>query len=298
MKEIKLDLLPLINKLEAVLRKGFTRELLAGGYQAVFKGKGMEFVGFRDYTPSDDALLIDWKASLRAHKPMVRVLQEERDLSVFFIMDVSDSMLFSSHKKLKCEYAAELLGTLCYAMQQVGDNVGLCMFSDKIVTVLPPGLGSSQFYRIVKSLSNPSLYGGKYDIGWMLLYILSLPFLKNDSILFIISDFIGLRPGWEEPLKIVGLKYDLNLVIVRDPVDMRMPDIGAEIRLSDPFSERRMTINPRDASQIFQTEASEQIARLKRELSKTNSSMLYLETDQDFTGEIFKFFRVRQSKRR
>ena len=297
MKEIKLDLLPLINKLEAVLKKGFTRELLAGGYQSVFKGKGMEFVGFRDYTPNDDAMLIDWKASLRAHKPMVRVLQEERDLSVFFILDVSDSMLFSSHEKLKCEYAAELLGTLCYAMQQVGDNVGLCMFTDRIVTVLPPALGSSQFYRIVKSLSNPSLYGGKYDLSWMLLYILSLPFLKHDSIIFVISDFIGLKPGWEEPLKIVGLKYDLNLVVVRAPIDMRMPNISSQVRLRDPFSERRMTINPMEAKDIYQEESSEQIARMVRELNKTNSSLLYLETDQDFTGEIFKFFRIRKKKK-
>jgi len=86
MKELKIDLFPLINKLEAALKRGFTMDLLAGNYQSVYKGKGMEFVGFREYNPDDDAMLIDWKASLRAHKSVVRLLQEERNITVFFLL--------------------------------------------------------------------------------------------------------------------------------------------------------------------------------------------------------------------
>ncbi len=298
MKEIKIDLLPLISKLEAVLKKGFSRELLAGSYKSVFKGKGLEFVGFREYVPSDDAMLIDWKASLRANKQMVRVLEEERDLSVFFLLDVSDSMLFSSHNKLKCEYAAELVGTLSYAMSQVGDSVGIGLFNDNLVKIVQPSLGRSQFYKIVSILGEPGNYGGKYDINWALKYILSLSFLRKDSIIFIVSDLIGMQPGGEESIKVAGLKYDLNLVVVRDPVDMRLPDIGAEINLSDPYSNKGMMVNPRVTKQAYETESKDQVERIQKELKKTNSSLLFLETDQEFTQEIFKFFRMRQSRKK
>ena len=297
MKEIKIDVLPLINKLEAVLKKGFSRELMSGSYQSVFKGRGMEFVGFREYSQDDDALLIDWKATLRAHKPMVRVLEEERDLSVFFLFDVSDSMLFSSHSKLKVEYAAELLATLSFAMQQVGDSVGMAMFNEKIVKMIMPSVGSGQFYRIVKTLSDPSYYGGKFNLEYSLKYLLNLKFLKKDSILFLISDYIGLNSGWEDAIKIAGLKFDLNLIIIRDPVDMRLPDLGAEIRFSDPFSDKKIMVNPANARTKYEQAVKGQIEKLRMELEKTNSSMILLETDKEFTGEIFKFFKMRQLKK-
>lgn len=296
MKEINVDLLPLIRKLEAVLKRGFSRDLMVGSYRSVYRGKGLEFVGFRDYDSNDDALLIDWMASLRAHKPLVRQLEEERDITIYFLLDVSDKMLFSSHKKLKCEYAAELVGTLSYAMNQVGDNVGLGMFNDRVVKYVLPATGRNQFYKIVRSLTNPSLYGGKFDIANAINYVFSLKFLKQDSVLFLVSDFINLKPGWEYTIKLAGLKYDLTAIVVRDPVDMRMPLIKGEVRLGDPFSNDAMIINPNDLSARYEAEARSQIERLRKELNKTDSSLLVLETDKDFTGEILKFFRMRQQK--
>ncbi len=294
MKEIKVDILPLINKLEAVLKKGFSRELLAGTYQSVFKGKGLEFVGFREYSSEDDALLIDWRATLRAHRSMVKVMEEERDLTVFFLFDVSDSMLFSSHNKLKCEFAAELIGTLSYAMHQVGDNVGMAMFSDRINPVIPPAIGRNQFYRIIRTLKDPSYYGGSFDLNYSLNYILNLGFVPKEAIVFIISDFIGLKPGWENLLKVAGLKYDLSLFVIRDPVDMRLPDMGGEVYLKDPFSPQNVLIDPAQARQDYEQASKSQISRLQTELKKTNSSLLTFETDKDFTGAVFEFFRRRQ----
>ncbi len=294
MKEIKIDLLPLISKLEAVLKKGFSRDMLAGNYQSTYKGKGMEFVGFREYVPSDDAMLIDWKASLKANRMMVRVLQEERNLTVFFLFDVSDNMLFSSTPKLKCEYAAELIGTMCFAMQQVGDSVGVGMFNEKAVKVIPPSVGKNQFYRIVRSLSNPSNYGGKGDVGYALQYLLNLGFLKQDAIVFVISDFIGVKPDFEKYIKLAGLKYDLTLIVVRDPVDMRLPDIEGEVKFSDTHMTQQLMVNPAETKSRYEAEAKAQIARIEKELNKTNSGLLLLETNQDFTGPLFKFFRMRQ----
>ena len=294
MKEIKIDLLPLISKLEAVLKRGFSRDIMAGNYKSVFKGKGMEFVGFREYSPSDDALMIDWKASLKANKMMVRVLEEERNVTVFFLLDVSDSMLFSSHKKLKCEYAAELVATLSFAMHEVGDSIGMALFNDRIVTLIPPAIGKNQFYRIAKKLSAPENYGGQFNLPFALRYILNLNFLRKDAIVFIVSDFIGLKPGWEESLELAGLKYDLNLILVRDPVDMRLPVVSGEVRLGDPFSKTQMTISPAEARVLYESETKSKIAKLQKELNKTRSSMLLLETNNEFTSEIFKYFQMRQ----
>ncbi|MBD3164954.1 DUF58 domain-containing protein [Candidatus Woesearchaeota archaeon] len=298
MKELKIDLLPLINKLDAVLKRGFSREWIAGSYKSVYRGKGMEFVGYREYVPADDAMLIDWKASLRAHKPVVRILEEERDLNIFFLFDVSDSMLFSSHSKLKCEYAAELIATLAFAMHEVGDNVGLAMFSNKIIKLLPPAMGKNQFYKIVRTLSDPSLYGGKFDMNFALRYLLNTDFVRKDSIVFLVSDFIGLRPGWEDAMKIAGLKYDLSLFIIRDPIDMRLPDIRGEVRFSDPYSSQQMLVDPKKTREEYERAAKGQIAKLQKQMDKTNSEMLMLSTDREFTGEIFKFFRKRQKFRR
>jgi len=294
MKEIRLNILELITKLEVILRKGFTQDMLAGNYMAVYKGKGLEFVGFREYDPNDDAMMIDWKASLRAHKSMVKVMQEERNLTVFFLMDVSDKMLLSSHDKLKCEFAAELVATLSYAVHGVGDNVGLAMFSDKIVAFIPPGIGRSQFYRILRTLKNPSYYGGNFDLAAALRYVFRLNILKQNAVVFIVSDFIGLKPGWEYEMKIAGLKFDLNAVVVRDPIDNHMPEIAGNVLFGDVLSEKEMVANPHEARETYEREARLQIERLRSELNKTHSSLIALETDKPFIHDIFTFFKFRQ----
>lgn len=294
MKELQLDIMELIAKLEVVLKKGFTQDFLAGNYMSVYKGKGMEFVGFREYDPNDDALLIDWKASLKAGKPMVKQLQEERNITTFFMIDVSESMLFSSHKKLKCEYAAELVATLGYAIHGVGDSVGIALFSDRVIQIIPPGIGRNQFYRILNTLKNAELYGGNFDLTVGINYLLSLKFLRRDSVVFLVSDFIGMKPGWERSLKLAGLKYDLNAIVIRDPVDMRLPNVAGNAHFSDPFSDKQMLVNPSEARQRYETEAKAQITRLQRELTKTRSTMMVLETDKQFMHDIFMFFKFRQ----
>ncbi|MDO8481265.1 MAG: DUF58 domain-containing protein [Nanoarchaeota archaeon] len=294
MKEIRLNIQELITKLEVILRKGFSQDMLAGNYMAVYKGKGLEFVGFREYSPNDDAMMIDWKASLRTHKPMVKVMQEERNLTVFFLMDVSDKMLLSSHEKLKCEFAAELVATLSYAVHGVGDNVGLALFTDKVVTFIPPGIGRNQFFRILKTLKNPAYYGGSFDLGAALSYLFKLNILKPQTVVFIVSDFIGLKPGWEYAMKIAGLKFDLNAVVVRDPIDNHLPEIPGNVLFGDVMSDRKMIANPHEAQQIYEHEAHAQIERLREELNKTRSSMIALETDKPFIHDIFTFFKFRQ----
>src|SRR4030042_7182109 len=154
-KELRLNLKPLIKKLEVGLKRGQTEETLTSSFKSVFKGRGLEFEGFRVYTADDDAKEIDWKASLRAQELLIRVLTEERNIHVFFLLDVSDSMIFSSTDKLKCEYASEFIATIGYGVIEGGDSVGLCMFNDKVVQLIPGNIGMNQFYKVTKNLSDP-----------------------------------------------------------------------------------------------------------------------------------------------
>lgn len=152
-KELRLDLKPLIKKLEIGLKRGHTEEAMTSSFKSVFKGRGLEFEGFRAYTASDDAKEIDWKASLRAQELLIRVLTEERNLKVFMLLDVSDSMIFASTDKLKAEYCAELVATLSYGVLAAQDSVGLAMFNDKIAKSIP-GNRISRSYNIPRNQGN------------------------------------------------------------------------------------------------------------------------------------------------
>ena len=132
-KHLNIEIKPLLNKLQAGLRRGYTEEHLSASWKSVFKGRGLEFDSYRNYLPTDDASNIDWKASLRAQELMVKILTEERNIAVMGLVDVSNSMIFSSTKKLKCEYAAELLATVAFGVIGSDDSMGLCMFNEKIV---------------------------------------------------------------------------------------------------------------------------------------------------------------------
>ena len=133
MEELKLNLKPLIKKLEVSTKRGFI-DILTGSYKSSFKGKGLDFEGYRSYISGDDASLIDWKATLRSQDLLIKVLTEERNVNIIFLVDVSSSMSFASIDKLKNEYAAELVASLSFAAIQAGDSVGLVMFNDKITS--------------------------------------------------------------------------------------------------------------------------------------------------------------------
>ncbi len=297
MKEIKLDLKPLIKKLEASLRRGETQEYMSSAYKSKFKGRGFEFEGFRSYLPGmDDAREIDWKSSLRSRDLLVRVLREERNLNIFILFDVSDKMLYTSTEKLKCEYAGELVATLAYGMLNVGDRVGLCMFNDKIVKIIPGGAGMRHFYFLTRALSNPKNYGGKFGLDHVLKFTLgSLP---RGSIIFIISDFLGLGKQWKRYFSMVAMKYDLTGFIIRDPRDMTLPEGGGQVVMADPFTDRELLIDTDKIKDEYEIETTEQLIELTEHFTRTNSDYIVLFTDKEFFFPVLKFFERRRSQLR
>lgn len=287
-----------VNVASAVRGLEASRKLLAEGrvisrYRRVFKGSGLEFEDFREYTSKDDASKIDWRASKRSNKLVIRQYREEREMNVYFMVDVSSSMLFGSTEKLKYESVAELVAALSHFIIQTGDMVGLVLFSDKVVKYVSPGKGSNHFYLLLKSLLTPELYGGGFNMTS------ALEFLKNTarerSLLFLVSDFIGLERNWETAIKEVAGKFDGVAVMVKDPRDRRLPKGVGQVVISDPYSDREMLIDCSDEK------APEYARYVQREEERINDAMraahwdvLPITTEESFVMPVIKFLKRRE----
>lgn len=294
LKSLNLNLKPLIKKLEMSLKRGYTQETVTSTYKSVFRGKGLEFDRFRVYSPSDDAKEIDWKASLKAQDLLVRVLTEERQISIAFLVDVSNSMIFTSGDKLKCEYAAELVSTLGFAMIEGGDNVSVIMFNDRVVKEVTGKTGMNQFYRITKALSDPSLYGGDYDLDAVIRY--STRLFKNGTIIFIVSDFIGLEPDWFSHLEIMSRKFDLIGVMVRDKRDNSLEGTSGQFVLGNPYTGEDLLVDVATVKESYGKIAKEQVDEIERSFKQVGADFIHLETHKEFIHPITKLFRLRQQK--
>ncbi|GAF89797.1 unnamed protein product, partial [marine sediment metagenome] len=272
-----------------IFTKRDTMSELAGSYQSFFIGKGLDFEGYRKYSLHDDSKEIDWKASLRSKDLLLKIMREERDLKVFFLLDVSDSMLFASVDKLKCEYAAELVASLCFAISRAGDSVGLIMFSDDIVNILPAKSGIGHYYDIIKSLSNPKLYGGKFNFANVLKFLNSA--LPRNSIVIAVSDFIGLDNSWIPHFKISTKKFDFLLVImVRDPLDNSLPKDAGQAVIEDPFSQNKLIVDPDLIEGAYENNSRKIKEKIKKEFSKARCETVELLTNKPFEKPILKFF--------
>ncbi len=295
MEELKLNLKPLIKRLEVSTKKGFTG-ILTGSYKSMFKGKGLDFDGYRSYNVSDDASLIDWKATLRSQDLLVKILIDERNVNVVFLVDVSSSMSFASVEKLKNEYTAELVASMSFAATRAGDSVGLIMFTDKIVKLLPPTMGNKQYFMIIKALSDPKLYDGKFDFIKVTKDLMNS--VRKGAIVIIVSDFIGLNKDWEKYLKAISEKFEVIGIMVRDPRDYEMPEDVGQVIISDPYSEKEILIDAASVKKEYESTVKEQVKHIKETFINSKSEFLELRTDKPFLNDIIKFFSMRHKRRR
>jgi len=295
MRELKIDLRRGIKQLE-VITKGLVTTKMVGQYKSVFKGKGLEFADFREYAFGDDASTIDWKASLRANRTLIKEYLEERNVEVFFLVDTSASMVFGSTEKLKNEYVAELVASLSYVMLQAGDSVGIALFNERVVAKLPPAHGKNQFYIISKSLVNPGYYGHGFNLEIALKFIIS--YLKERAVVIILSDFVRPKGDWQRYLKICSKKFDVILIMVRDPRDRALPDESRQVILQDPYSHKQLVIIPSEIKHSFESYIMQQEKELKEQFQKAKCDLVCLSTDQPFAPPIIEFFMKRRMRMR
>ncbi len=278
-----------VSELEGILKRFMIRKIL---YKIIFRGKGLEFDAYRDYAPDDDALMIDWKASRRANKLLVKQYIEERDLKILFIIDVSDNMVFGSTPKLKCEYAAEVAAALAHLILISGDKVGYIFYNSGKVKDVPYKPGTKQFYYLVNDLNNAAYYGGISDLK-SLLDDLVIHLDRGTSSVMIFSDFINLDKSCEESLRNFCAMFETVAVMIRDPRDMDMPNVQGEVILENPATKRQILIDPSVVREHYKKFAFEQKEFVKHMFTSHGADFLGLTTDKSFAPEVATFLKAR-----
>lgn len=293
MEKLKLDIAGSIRRLEMITKYLVNTKVL-GNYKSIFKGQGLEFDGYRDYTSEDDSKKIDWKSSKKANKLIIKEFKEERTLNLFFLVDASSTMVCSSINKLKNEYAAEFVAAFSYIMFDVGDAVGLALFNDGIIKSLEPVRTTYQFYALLEILSNPLYYGGEYDLANALRFALN--FLEERTVVMILSDFIGLKGDWEKALQIAATRFDIIGVMVRDPADMSLPEDEHQVMLGDSISGNQLLVIPDKIRERYADYTKNEERLIKSAFLRTNCDFMSLTTDKSFIHEAIGFFK-RRAKR-
>jgi len=250
------DLAKKIRYLQIYTNKA-VNNVLAGGYESTFKGRGMEFDEVREYQPGDDIRTIDWNVTARTGQPYIKRYVEERELTVMFLVDLSASGDFGSIEKKKNEVAAELCALVAFAAIKNNDKVGLIVFTDGIEMFIPPQKGVSHVLRIIRELLYFSPKNRGTDIAAALEYLGKV--MPKRGVVFLVSDFIS--NDFSKPLRIVSRKHDMIAVSITDALEMSLPDAGL-IEVADAETGQVVTI---DSSNKKVRKQYEKFARLRVE---------------------------------
>ncbi len=287
-EELRVDLEPEEQSPEMQAKKRVLSKVLQGNWNTFIKGEGIEFAGFREYTFEDDASQIDWKASLRTDTTLVKEYEEYKTLNVYIMLDVSDTMLFSSSEKLKAERAAELAFSMCDAIQKAGDAVGFGMFNNELINNIPPGVGPGLTPRLKKLLKNPENYGGPSGLKDVLAYVNESA--QQPALFIVMSDFIDLEEGWERYLTMLAQKMDVMGIMIRDPRDETFPITGGQFTLEHPSEDESMLIDTNSVREEYEKFVEEEEQRVRNTFSKNNAGLVRLNTGEDMYQPLLDFF--------
>ena len=293
-KDLRINIGPGLRSLDVYSRREVLSRTNEGDLATSFKGRGVEFAGFRKYSPGDDAQRIDWKASMKTQDILIREFEEFRNHNIFFLFDVSNSMIFGSGDKLKCEYAAEAIYILSDALIKTGDNVGLGMFSDTMHVKLLPDSGQETLSNMTKSLLNNENYGGDFDFKKAL--TLSKSLLGEKTVIILVSDFIGLPKGWEKYLSMFDDSFEIIGLMIRDPRDLELPVQFGRYLLKDPYSDNNMYVDARKYVNTYKELVDKDIKYISSILKHSKGDFLLLRTDEEFLYKTIKFFNRRSYK--
>ena len=232
------DLLKKVRKIEIKTRR-LSDHIFSGEYHTSFKGRGMTFSEVRQYQFGDDVRAIDWNVTARYNEPYVKVFEEERELTMMLMVDISGSESFGTKNQLKSEIVTEIAATMAFSATQNNDKIGLILFSDDIELYIPPKKGKSHVLRIIRELIEFQPKSRKTDLSQALKFLSATQ--KKKAIVFVISDFM-VDDDYEKTLKIAGKKHDITGVRVYDIREEKMPNIGI-VEMKDAESGELMTVD-------------------------------------------------------
>lgn len=283
------ELIKKVRKIE-IKTKGLTNHIFSGEYHSAFKGRGMSFSEVREYQYGDDVRNIDWNVTARFQHPYVKIFEEERELTIMLLIDVSKSAFIGTQSQLKNEIIAEIAGVLAFSAIQNNDKVGVLFFSDKIELFIPPKNGKSHILRIIREILNFEPTSKNTNISIALENFNNM--VKRKSIAFVLSDFID--ENYADELRHISKKHDVIGVKVYDNLDMQLPKIGL-LQVCDVETGETKWIDTNDATtrRIYEERANVYDRNFDQSFFKAGADKLKINTAQSYVHILMNFFKKR-----
>ena len=283
------ELLKKVRKIEIKTRR-LSDHVFGGEYHSTFKGRGMTFSEVRQYQFGDDVRNIDWNVTARYNEPFIKVFEEERELTMMLVVDISGSEFFGTDTQFKNEIVTEIAATLAFSAMQNNDKIGLILFSDEIELFIPPKKGKSHVLRIIRELLEFKPQSKKTDIANALKYLTNV--MKKKAIVFVLSDFI--TDDYKDTLKIVSGKHDVTGIRIFDRREEEIPNLGV-VEMEDEETGELMLVNTssKGVRSGYHRYYRERVDYFKDAFTKSGAGALSCRVDESYVKKLLGYFKRR-----
>jgi len=283
------DILQKVRKIEIKTRR-LSDHIFSGEYHTSFKGKGMSFAEVRQYQYGDDIRAIDWNVTARYSEPFVKVFEEERELTLMLMVDVSGSQDFGSSNDFKRDIVTEIAATLAFSATTNNDKIGLILFSDQIELFVPPKKGKSHILRIIRELIQFQPKSNRTNIAQAFEYLSRV--MKKKAIVFVLSDFM--TKDYDRILRIAAKRHDITGIKVYDEREKELTDIGY-VLMQDAETGEALYVNAGDAEvrKVYREHFEEYDAYFKTTFNRSGAGMIQTRTDESYVKKLLAYFKAR-----
>ncbi|WP_203257467.1 DUF58 domain-containing protein [Hyunsoonleella ulvae] len=283
------ELLKKVRKIEIKTRR-LSDHIFGGEYHSTFKGRGMTFSEVRQYQFGDDVRSIDWNVTARYNEPFVKVFEEERELTMMLMVDISGSELFGTAQQFKNEIVTEIAATLAFSATQNNDKIGLILFSDQIELFIPPKKGRSHVLRIIRELIEFEPESKQTNISEALKFLTNV--MKKKAIVFVLSDFIA--DDYERTMKIVSGKHDVTGIRIYDKHEEEIPNLGV-VQMQDEETGELMLVNTtsKKVRQNYARFYRDKVNYYKETFSRSGAGTIDCRVDESYVKKLLGYFKRR-----
>lgn len=284
------ELLKKVRRIE-IKTRGLSSNIFAGQYHSAFKGRGMAFSEVREYQYGDDIRDIDWNVTARYSRPYIKVFEEERELTVMLMIDVSASQDFGTTESMKRDIVTEMAATLAFSAIQNNDKIGVIFFSDKIEKFIPPKKGRKHILYIIRELINLQAQSSKTDVGMALKYLTNV--IKKKCTTFMISDFVDTK-DYDSALTIANRKHDIVALQVYDKLETELPSVGLmKVLDAETGTDRWIDTSSRKVRQVYKDAWIKQQENIQRLFNRSKVDNVSVRTDEDYVKALMAMFKKR-----
>jgi len=287
------DIFKKVRKIE-IKTRGLSNQIFSGEYHSVFKGRGMAFSEVREYQFGDDIRNIDWNVTARFNHPFIKIFEEERELTVMLLIDVSGSNNFGTQGQLKQDVVTEIAAVLSFSAIQNNDKVGVIFFSDIIEKFIPPKKGTSHILRIIRELIDFKAENNGTNVAEALRYLTNV--IKKKSTAFIISDFMD--EGFDKAIQIANYKHDLIAIRVTDKREKEIPDVGlVQILDAETGITKWIDTSSSIVRKLYAKRTLEKATKLDKTFARFGVDMAKVYTGEDYVKPLMNLFKKREARR-